>query len=192
MMEQGSGNFLKALRSLNVFLQRNNIKFCLIGGLAVQVRGKPRFTRDIDLTVLAQLETERELLDLFLASFKPRIEDALNFALLNKVLLIEAAGVPVDMGIGLTGFEAASVARATMEKIGDQIEVPVCTAEDLIIHKVLAARAGDLEDIRHVLVKNQRALDEKYIIDALKEFEGLLEQDLISIFQAQRKAVLDS
>ncbi|RIL08740.1 MAG: hypothetical protein DCC75_08160 [Proteobacteria bacterium] len=138
-----SNRFTRALAALSKFFDAHSIGYCLIGGVAVQIRGQPRFTRDIDVTILVEIEREAELVDLILRTFSARLEEAREFALQNKVILIEVEAVPVDIGVGLTSFEHRAVRRAVREKLAKDLEVPVCLAEDLIIHKVLASRDSD-------------------------------------------------
>ena len=50
---------------LQAFLEREGYEFFFIGGLVVQVWGRPRLTQDIDLTVL-QFSNEEEFVNKFL------------------------------------------------------------------------------------------------------------------------------
>lgn len=43
---------LAAAGELQRFCERQGWRFCLIGGVAVQRWGEPRFTQDVDLTLL--------------------------------------------------------------------------------------------------------------------------------------------
>ena len=79
---------------------------CIIGGLAVQAWGEPRFTMDVDITVLAGLGREEEFVDGWLAEFPSRIPDAKSFALENRVLLLRGSeGIGIDVALGCLPFE---------------------------------------------------------------------------------------
>lgn len=54
--------------------------------------------------------------------------------------------------------------------------------EDVVIHKVIAGRPRDIEDIRIMLLKNPD-YDSDYIKRWLKEFDALLDQSLLRSFQ---------
>ena len=54
-MSNGVEGLLAAAAQLQAFLLRERWSFCFIGGVAVQRWGEPRFTRDIDLTLLPSL-----------------------------------------------------------------------------------------------------------------------------------------
>jgi hypothetical protein len=43
---------LKAIMEIHEFLTREGIPYVLIGGIALQWWGEPRFTRDVDIAIL--------------------------------------------------------------------------------------------------------------------------------------------
>lgn len=64
---------------------------------------------------------------------------------------------------------------------------PVCFAscEDVIIHKMVAARAVDEEDVKSILVKNKGSIDSEYIGRWLLEFSKLPEhKEILKKFSA--------
>jgi hypothetical protein len=64
----------------------------------------------------------------------------------------------------------------------------VCFAslEDLIIHKILAGRPRDLEDVRSILLKNQ-AVDLDYVHHWLREFDRSLGEKSLERFEELRQ-----
>ena len=85
-------------------LDASRIPYMIIGGQAVLLYGRPRLTRDIDIT----------------------------------------------LGVNTDHF-----------------------AQDVIIHKMVAARPVDREDVRHMLAKNRGIVDLAYLTDWLREFSQL-------------------
>ena len=76
--------------------------FCVIGGLAVQHWGEPRFTKDVDMTLLTGFGGEKEYVETLLKIFRPRIEGAGEFALQNRVLLLQSSeGIGIDRNEGV-------------------------------------------------------------------------------------------
>lgn len=132
------------------------IRSCVIGGLAVQRWGEPRATQDVDFSMLAPVGEERASLDRLLQSFKPRRNDAFEFAIANRVLLIQATNqVAVDLGLAGSGFEVEVLERAS-PWVYRGTSIVTCSAEDLVIYKLVAGRARDVADIEGI-VRRQRA-----------------------------------
>lgn len=51
--------------------------------------------------------------------------------------------------------------------------VQFAAPEDLIIHKMLAGRAVDLEDVKNIILKNRSGIAMNYIEKWLNEFEKI-------------------
>ena len=63
--------------------------------------------------------------------------------------------------------------------------------EDLIVHKMVAGRPRDLEDIESVLLKNPK-YDAAFIRARLKEFDEALGSDLSGRFKSIEKGLRSS
>lgn len=159
---------------LHAFLSARAIPYAIIGGIAVQRWGQPRLTRDVDLTVLLPPGGEEAALNEIAAAFPPRIEDAVAFALEHRVLPVEApGGSEADISLGLPGYEEHVIARAVGYDLGDGRAVRLCSAEDLLIHKALAARPQDVIDIEGIVARQGVALDIAYVRQWLAELARL-------------------
>lgn len=125
----------------------------MIGGVAASILGQPRFTADIDATVVLDDPSIELFLDQALAhGFIPRIADAAAFLRRSAMLLLthRASGIPVDIAQGLLPFERTAISKAVTIKIED-FSVPLPRPEDLVIMKALAHRPQDIEDIRGLI-----------------------------------------
>lgn len=173
---------LKALKEINTFLKKEKVKYMILGGVALQYWGEPRFTRDIDITVMIEPDEESAFIRQVLSVFKGRIKNAEDFALKNRVILIFSSnGIEIDISLGIPGYESEAIKRVKKIKIGRNF-FPIVSAEDLIIHKAIASRARDVEDIKGVLIK-QKKLDIKYIRYWLKIFSDILgKKEIIETF----------
>ena len=141
-------------------LSRAGFSFCIIGGLALARWGEPRYTQDIDLSVLCpygeELGTARRLAQLF----QPRFAGAIEFAAESRVFLARAAdGTPIDIAFGAIDFELRCVARASAFDFGGDMRLVTCSAEDLIVMKVFANRERDWPDVEAVVTHLGAALD---------------------------------
>jgi hypothetical protein len=63
---------------------------CVIGGLAVQRWGEPRFTADADFSVLVKQGAESDAIQGLLKQLSARIEGAEEFAIRTRVVLLAA------------------------------------------------------------------------------------------------------
>ena len=163
------------LASLTSELDRRGIRFMLIGGQAVLLHGEARFTADVDVTLdagPAALSDLRAACDtLHLTPVAPASESLETFVRRTFVLPARhaATGMRVDFIFSTTPYEAEAVARAQRVQIGGAL-VPFATAEDLVIHKLFAGRARDVEDVEGVVRRRGAALDWAYLERWAAEF----------------------
>jgi hypothetical protein len=167
---------LKAAQDIQRFCENNRWKFCVIGGLALIRWGEPRETVDVDLSVLTGFGGEEPFIEALLAKYAPRLENAKDFALTNRVLLIRSDnGVGIDLALAALPFEERAIERSSLFEFMPGVQLRTCSAEDLIVFKAFAARPKDWMDIEGVLIRNVRELDWKYIrtqLDPLVELKG--------------------
>jgi hypothetical protein len=166
---KGLEELLRAAAELETSLLRRGWKFCFIGGVAVQRWGIPRFTQDIDVTLLTGFGDEAEFVDALLAELKPRRPDAREFALNRRVLLAQSQdGVEVDIALGALPFEERTVARASQWRVDPSLVLTTCSAEDLVVHKAFAGRDLDWGDVERVLTRQHGKLNLPQIRAELK------------------------
>lgn len=164
--------FEEILSKIAVCFKKNNIPYMIIGGQAVLLYGEPRLTRDIDITLGVNIEHFAEILSLINElSLKPVVRDLEAFVRDTMVLpaIEESTGVRLDFIFSFTPYETEAIGRARKIPILGQ-EVFFASPEDLIIHKIFAGRAIDLEDVKSVMCKNKN-VDVKHIRGKLKEFD---------------------
>jgi hypothetical protein len=165
----------KAVWEAHQFFATNKIPYVIMGRLAVQRWGEPRFTRDVDITILVSKVDEERILKKILSVFSPRISDALKFALEHRVCLVRSKdGCEIDISLGIPGYEEEVIKRAIDYHLGGGRMVGLCCAEDLIIHKAVAGRPQDCADIEGIILRQGTLLDENYIHKWLKDFSRLL------------------
>lgn len=155
---------------LQTFFERRGWEFCIIGGLAVQHWGEPRFTRDVDITLLTGFGGEEIFIDPLLGAFDARVESARQFALHHRVLLLRSnGGIGIDIALGAVPFEEEAVGRAGKIELEPGALIRLCTAEDLIVMKAFASRSMDWNDVRGILIRQGVSrLDWPYIERQLK------------------------
>ncbi len=168
--------FADLLATLAEELNRANLRYMVIGGQAVLFHGEPRLTNDIDITVAAGLEQLESVLQVAIGSNLEPLVNPEEFTPRTMVLpcLHRESGIRVDFILSFSPYEREAIERAIEVEIGSSV-VRFATAEDLVVHKVLAGRARDLEDVRSILLKNPK-VDRSLITGALESFQESLDQ----------------
>jgi predicted nucleotidyltransferase len=170
---------IKAALAVHEFFSgRLRLNYAIIGGIALQFWGEPRFTRDLDLTVQDKLDLA-ELVRRATEAFASRVPDPYSFARDTRMLLLRAADVDVDVAVALRGYEDSLFARVRSIEVEPGKRIHICSAEDLIIHKALAGRPQDLADVQSVLHRQGKRLDVRYVRRWLGEFSRGLEDPVI-------------
>lgn len=170
-----------AALEVQAWLQAQSWHFCFIGSVAVQRWGQPRNTQDIDLTLLTGFGEERKFIERLLGHFKARRVDAADFALQNRVLLLEAAnGVSADIALGALPFEANCVQRASPFFLDCGASLLTCCAEDLVVHKCFASRDRDWSDVETILIRQMGKLNFPLIWSELNPLIKLKEEPEIA------------
>jgi hypothetical protein len=164
---------LEALRRAVLFLEREDIPFVVVGGLANAVWGEPRTTRDVDLKVYIGERTAQEFAALLAGEFAPSTPAAGRPALVVSIAVLP--DVMVDFLIAIPGYEEEVLARARSFDFGE-MTLPVCSPEDFIIHKIIADRPKDWADVEGVLIEQQSQLGHEYIRTWLGQFAEILER----------------
>jgi hypothetical protein len=166
-------------------LDAANVPACLIGGLVVPRWGQPRATTDADFTVLAPYGEEAPVVDLLLAGFRGRRPDARAFALANRVLLLVSdEGVAIDVALAAFPFEVDAITKASPWEIAPGVVVRTCSAEHLVVYKLVAARPQDLVDMAGIVRRQGVRLNVDFIRLWGREFAELKEDpDLLLPFE---------
>lgn len=168
--------FRAAIDSLQRLLHKFNDRGVIIGGIAVGLLGRPRFTADIDAVFLLSTKDIPHFLELAQAeNIFPRIQNAEDFARKNRILLLKhnPTEIDIDVSLGILPFEQEMVERSSTKTFSN-VSVRLPTPEDLIIMKATAHRPKDLEDIRTIANKHPD-LDINRIREWVKSFGDAME-----------------
>jgi hypothetical protein len=176
------------LADLARVLARLGLPWYMFGAQAALLWGRPRLTTDVDVTVrLGDVDAETFVEALRLGGFDLRIVATPQFVRQTRVLpLVHVPSeLAVDIVLSGPGLEDDFLARAVPMEIGG-VGVPVISAEDLIVTKILAGRAKDLDDVRGVLDERGDSLKLEQIRTTLTLLQDALGQsDLVPLFEAE-------
>ena len=161
------------LRSAVEYLEGHGYRYAIIGGIALSQWGVIRVTRDIDIKVLIP-DTDYSTTRIALRTAFPT--SARNHVPKNPLIVAVAIkDIVVDFLLALPGYKELIIERAVRRDL-DGWQAWICSAEDLIIQKVIAGRGKDWLDVEALLIEQRGRLDEAYIEDWLAQFAEALEK----------------
>ncbi|MEQ1606319.1 MAG: nucleotidyl transferase AbiEii/AbiGii toxin family protein [Pyrinomonadaceae bacterium] len=159
-------SLIKEAAELQEFFESEGKEFFFVGGLALQIWGRPRLTTDIDCTIFTNLTDEDNQILALLNTFQSRFSDkqmALNHARIQRVLLLESRlGTGIDVLLSGLADTSEELARSSYQQFTKDISLRICSADSLIAFKTVAGRLQDYADIESILIK-QSELDWEYI-----------------------------
>ena len=137
-------------KELLSILAANGVKYLIVGGYAVTKYAEPRYTKDLDLWVLANPGNAQKIYYALREFGAPLVDiSADDFAHEGYFYQMGIPPVRVDilMSIpGMTSFEEAWERRENVEI--DGVVFPFISKQDLIISKRASGRPQDLLDVR--------------------------------------------
>ena len=135
-------------------LRQENVKGCIVGGLAVSARCDPRFTRDVDIAVVVTTDEHAEALMHTLVGHGLRILGLVEQEAVGRMAMARLStkdGLSVDLLIASSGIEAEVVASAETLEVVRGVLLPVARTGHLIALKLLSVAPGretDAADLR--------------------------------------------
>ena len=129
-------------------LNEHEVRYVVLGGIAVVLHGVPRATMDLDLLIEATPDNATRLLQALLQAGLGTAALTTAEAVLHNEMTIFKDRVRIDVLTSTPGlaFEAAWRDRQTMSFRGQDFYV--VSREHLIASKKAAGRSVDLEDVR--------------------------------------------
>jgi len=182
--------FQRLLKKISLQLKKRPIPYMVIGGQAVLLYGEPRLTRDIDITLGIGVDGLGKLKKVIsVVGLKILVKKDKEFVEKNMVLptLDGKSGIRVDFIFSFSPYERQAIERAKDIKLGRSL-VRFASLEDVVIHKVVAGRARDHEDVKSILLKNPK-YDLDYIEKWLEEFDKSLEENFLKVFKGIKEEI---
>jgi len=170
-----------ALRTVVAFLTERGYRYAVIGGVALSQWGAVRATYDADIKVLVPNQDYASARAELRAAFP---EPARPQAPPNPLIVAVKVGeVVVDLLLAVPGYEELIIERAVLRDLNGW-SAWICSAEDLIIQKVVAGRDKDWMDVEALLTAQRGHLDEAYIQEWLAQFaEALDNPEMLTRYQ---------
>lgn len=171
---------LESLALLQKRLREARIPSAVIGGVALSVWGEPRMTRDVDVKVSVGRDEAIRLLDALGDEYIALSDDPLQtLSHFGFLFVKDRWDTRLDLLLAETEFDREVIRRAYALEVVPGVVVDVCSAEDLVIYKLISTRLRDHEDAASVIRRQGDALDDAYVLDWLRRFEQALDDSTL-------------
>jgi hypothetical protein len=155
-----AGDLVAAVEILGEVFENRGVRYALLGGLATMLRGRPRFTQDVDVLLeVPQLALPGLLDELVERGFSLDRETVIRQFVEQHMTAFRYGVVRIDWLKPVLPLYAHALAAATKLPWGEKHALRVLTPEGLIVTKLVAFRPQDQEDIRTLLAANADEID---------------------------------
>ena len=162
--ESLAGDLVTAVETLSEVFVERGIEYALLGGLATMLRGRPRFTQDVDILLSVPQVALPGLLDeLIHRGFSLDTDTVIREFVQHHMTAFRFGVVRIDWLKPVLPLYAHALAAATSIPWTAGHSLRVLAAEGLIITKMVAFRPQDQEDIRTLIAANAAELNVELI-----------------------------
>lgn len=138
----------KDLKEFVELLNKNGVKYLLVGGWSVSIYAKPRYTKDIDFLIFAEAENAKKMmvvLDEFgFGSVGIEIRD---FTEAGQIIQLGQEPSRIDLLTSLKGIDFTDAWSRRNQVDIDGVSVNLISVEDLKKNKRAVGRPQDLADV---------------------------------------------
>ena len=155
-----AGDLITASEVLCEVFQARGIRYAVLGGVATILRGRPRFTQDIDILLdVPQVALPGLLDELSDRGFTLERDTVIREFSRHHMTTFRFGVVRIDWLKPVLPLYAHALAAATPLPWTPGHSLNVVSPEGLIVTKMVAFRPQDQEDIRTVLAANRDDID---------------------------------
>ena len=132
-------------------LNKNNVRYLVIGGFAVAFHGYPRYTKDIDIWLWINPENAKNVIrtleDFGFKSLGLSIDD-----FLESETIIQIGHPPnrIDLIMTASGVDFEECYQSKIEEEIDGVNIPFIDLENLKKNKLATGRTQDMADIENL------------------------------------------
>jgi hypothetical protein len=138
-------------REFFVLLNKNDVRYLIVGGYAVAFHGHPRYTKDIDVWVDATPENAARLVqslqDFGFSSLGLQVED---FLIPGYTIQLGVAPNRIDLLTSARGLDFETCFASRVETAIGDVTVHMIGLDHLKQNKRVAGRFQDLADLEHL------------------------------------------
>jgi hypothetical protein len=156
---------VRAVELLADSFAARSIQYALVGGLATLMRGRPRFTQDVDVLLdVPQLALPGLLDDLAEVGFTFDVPTVIREYVHEHITVLRFGEIRIDWLKPVLPLYRRALTDASSLTWTDGHPIRVATAEGLIMTKLVAFRPQDQADIETLLFANRDSID----VDAIR------------------------
>ncbi len=150
----------RAVKSLTEVFAARSIRYALIGGLATFMRGRVRFTKDVDFLLdVPQIALPGLLDDLVERGFTLDPAIIIKEYVQHHVTAFPFGRIRIDWLKPILPLYAHALSAAETLQWSEGYPIQVVTPEGLILTKMVAFRTLDQSDIETLLTANRDTID---------------------------------
>lgn len=131
------------------FLNKNNVKYLLLGGWAVGIYGHPRATADMDILIAIDDDNLNNLQEALHEFGTPPVEKKL-FKEKGNVFRMGTSPIRIEILNEVSGINIAECYRRRNIITIDGVAISLISKEDLIKNKKASGRVKDLADVENL------------------------------------------
>ena len=155
-----ANELIRAVELLGDVFAAKSIRYALVGGLATLLRGRPRFTQDVDVLLdVPQLALPGLLDELARLGFSFDMATVIREYVREHMTAFQFGSVRIDWLKPVLPLYARALADASSLPWTEGHSLRVATAEGLILTKMAAFRPQDQVDIETLLIANRDEID---------------------------------
>jgi hypothetical protein len=155
---------IRAVESLADAFTARSTRYAIVGGMATLMRGRPRFTQDVDVLLdVPQLALPGLLDDLAGRGFTIDMPMVLHGFVHEHMTAFHFGSVRIDWLKPVLPLYARTLADASFLPWTNGRRIRVATAEGLILTKMVSFRPQDQADINTLLIANRNEIDVELI-----------------------------
>jgi hypothetical protein len=155
-----ASELIEAVELLADVLTAKSIRYAVVGGLATLLRGRPRFTQDVDVLLdVPQLALPGLLEELARLGFDFDMATVLREYVREHMTELRYGTVRIDWLKPVLPLYSRTLADASLLPWTEGHSLRVATAEGLILTKMVAFRPQDQVDIETLLIANRSNID---------------------------------
>ena len=140
-------NFKEFIQLLN----KNEVKYLIVGGYAVALHGHPRYTKDLDIWIYVDMDNAERLIttlhEFGFISLDLKSDDFLTY---GNVVQIGSPPNRIDLLTSVDGVEFDSCYESRFEVEIEGLKINFINLEDLKINKKASGRYQDLADLENL------------------------------------------